>query len=147
VVTATEARHNHVDATRTRPQDGRAVDAKALASRRSEPSSSDGDGGLSDSGSESSSDGDGCLSEAEPGHEQAQPMVRSGRAALTGIQERGQVLGMDLWQVPRQDSTRNTYALEHGLAQRRLDFLQQVDRQQLKLCVPTCPLASVGTNV
>ncbi|KAI9770863.1 MAG: hypothetical protein M1839_003026 [Geoglossum umbratile] len=46
---------NHVDVTRTRPQNGRAVDARALASRRSEPPSSDDDGGLSDSDPESSS--------------------------------------------------------------------------------------------
>ena len=38
-------------------------------------------------------------------------MARSRRAALTGIQEREQVLGVDLWQVPWQDSARNTYAL------------------------------------
>jgi hypothetical protein len=25
------------------------------------------------------------------------------RAALAGMEERGQVLGVDLWQVPRQD--------------------------------------------
>jgi len=30
---------------------------------------------------------------------------------------------------PRQDSARNTYALEQGSAQRRLGFLPQVDRQ------------------
>jgi len=33
---------------------------------------------------------------------------------------RKQVLGVDLWQVPRQDSTRNTYALEHDPAQSRI---------------------------
>jgi len=65
--TAAEAGRNHVDATRTRPQDGSAVDAGALASRRSEFSNSDDDGGLSDSDPESSSDDDGCLSEAEQG--------------------------------------------------------------------------------
>jgi hypothetical protein len=80
-------------------------------------------------------------------HEQAQPMVRPRRAALAGIQERGQVLGVDLPQIPRQDSARNTYALEHDTAQRRVDFLPQVDRQRLKPCVPTCPLASAGTNL
>jgi hypothetical protein len=63
-----EAGHNHVDATRTRPRNGRAVDARALASRRSEPPSSDDDGGLSDSDPESSSGEDGCLSEAKLGH-------------------------------------------------------------------------------
>ncbi|KAI9779869.1 MAG: hypothetical protein M1839_007182 [Geoglossum umbratile] len=66
--TAAEAGRNHVDATRTRPQNGRAVDTRALASRRSEPPSSDDDGGLSDSDPESSSGDDGCLSEAEQGH-------------------------------------------------------------------------------
>jgi hypothetical protein len=55
--TTTEAGRD-VDATRTRPQEGRAVDAGALASRRSEPSISD---------SESSSDDDECSSEGEQG--------------------------------------------------------------------------------
>jgi hypothetical protein len=53
--------------TRTRPQDGRAVDTGALVSR-SEPSSSNDVGGLSDSDSESSSDDDECSSEGEQGH-------------------------------------------------------------------------------
>ncbi len=48
--------------------------------------------------------------------EQAEPMVRRRRAALTGIQESGQVLGLDLRQVPRQNSGRSTHALEHGPA-------------------------------
>jgi hypothetical protein len=56
--TTTEAGRDHVDATRTRPQEGRAVDAGALASRRSKPSISD---------SESSSDDDECSSEGEQG--------------------------------------------------------------------------------
>ncbi|KAI9863873.1 MAG: hypothetical protein M1813_003525 [Trichoglossum hirsutum] len=59
---------NHVDATCTRLQNGRAVDARALALRRSELPSSDDDGGLSDSDLESSSSDDGCLNEAEQGH-------------------------------------------------------------------------------
>jgi hypothetical protein len=50
----------------------------------------------------------------------AKPMVRPGLAALAGIQERGQVLGADLPQIPRQDSTRNTYMEEHDSAQRRI---------------------------
>ncbi|KAI9782622.1 MAG: hypothetical protein M1839_004868 [Geoglossum umbratile] len=66
--TATEAGRNHVDATRTRPQNGRAIDVRALASRKSEPPSNDDDSGLSDSDLESSSGDDGCLSEAEQGH-------------------------------------------------------------------------------
>jgi hypothetical protein len=49
----------------------------------------------------------------------ARPIVSLRRAALAGMEERGQVLGVDLWQVPRQDSARNTYALEHGPAQSR----------------------------
>jgi hypothetical protein len=65
--TAAEAGRNYVGVTRTRPQDGSAVDSGALASRRSEFSNSDDDGGLSDSDPESSSDDDGCLSEAEQG--------------------------------------------------------------------------------
>ena len=56
-----------IDATCTRPQKGRAVDAVALASRRSKPSLSDNNSGLSDSDSESSSDNDRCLSEGEHG--------------------------------------------------------------------------------
>jgi hypothetical protein len=65
--TTTEAGRDHVDATRIRPQEGRAVDAGTLASRRSKPSISDDDGGLSDSDSESSSDDDECSSEGEQG--------------------------------------------------------------------------------
>lgn len=61
------ASRDHVDATRTRFQEGRAVDTGALVSRRSEYSSSDDDSGLSDSDSESSSDDDGCSSEGEYG--------------------------------------------------------------------------------
>jgi hypothetical protein len=65
--TAAEAGRDHVNAMRTRPQEGRAVDARALASRRSKPSISDDDSGLSDSDSESSSDDDECSSEGEQG--------------------------------------------------------------------------------
>ncbi|TAQ85113.1 hypothetical protein B7494_g6565 [Chlorociboria aeruginascens] len=63
-----EAGRDHVDATRTRPQDGKAVDAGAFISRGSEPSSSDVDeSGLSDSDPElgSDCDSDGCSSEDE----------------------------------------------------------------------------------
>ena len=35
------------------------------------------------------------------------------RAALAGMEERGQILGVDLPQVPRQDSARSTPTLEH----------------------------------
>jgi hypothetical protein len=59
-----------------------------------------------------------------------EPMVRPGRAALDGIQERGQVLGLDLRQVPRQDSGRSTDALDHGTAQSQISFLAQV------VCLP-----------
>jgi hypothetical protein len=65
--TAAEAGRDHVDATRTRPQDGKAVNARAFISRWSELLSSDNDGGLSDSDPESSSDDDGCSSEDELG--------------------------------------------------------------------------------
>jgi hypothetical protein len=53
--------------TRTQPQEGRVVDAGALASRRSKPSISDDNGGLSDSDSESSSDDNGYSSGDEQG--------------------------------------------------------------------------------
>ena len=57
---------NHVDATRTRPQHGRAVRAEALTLQGSEQASSDNDeSGSSDSGPDVSSDDDGCSSEAE----------------------------------------------------------------------------------
>jgi hypothetical protein len=68
VSTAAEAGPAHRrEATRIRPQHGRAVDTGAHVSRGTEPSSSDDDGGLSDSDSEPSSDDDGWLSEAEQG--------------------------------------------------------------------------------
>jgi hypothetical protein len=63
VGTAAEAGRNHIDAARTRPQDSKAVDAEALASQGSKPSSSVDDGSLSDSNPDSSSDDDGCSSE------------------------------------------------------------------------------------
>ncbi|KAI9772983.1 MAG: hypothetical protein M1840_008865 [Geoglossum simile] len=61
LLTTTEAGRNHIDATHTRPQNGRAIDARALASRRNEPPSSDNDGSLSDSDPESSSGDNGYL--------------------------------------------------------------------------------------
>jgi hypothetical protein len=66
VSTAVEAGPVHGNTTRNRPQEGRTVDARALASR-SEPSSSDDEGGSSDIDPESSSDDDACSSEAEQG--------------------------------------------------------------------------------
>ncbi|KAH6694352.1 hypothetical protein BKA61DRAFT_711903 [Leptodontidium sp. MPI-SDFR-AT-0119] len=66
--TTAEVGNDHLDATRTRPKEGRAVDAGALASQRSEPPlSSNDDGSLSDSDSESSSDDDECSAEDEQG--------------------------------------------------------------------------------
>ena len=41
----------------------------------------------------------------------------SRRAALTGIKEREPALEVDLRQISREDSSRGTHALEHGLAQ------------------------------
>jgi hypothetical protein len=66
-VPTAEAGCIHRGTTRTRHQEGRAIDAGALASRRSKPSISDDDGGLSDSESESSSDDDGCSRGDEQG--------------------------------------------------------------------------------
>ncbi|MCJ1357476.1 MAG: hypothetical protein MMC33_007472 [Icmadophila ericetorum] len=63
--TTAEAGYDYVNTTRTRPQHSKAVDARALLSRRCEPSSSNDDGGLSDSDPDISSDDDGCSSEAE----------------------------------------------------------------------------------
>ena len=62
-MTTAEAGPDHANATRTRPKEGRAVNARALISRGSEPSSSDDDGGLSESDPDLSSDDDGCSSE------------------------------------------------------------------------------------
>ena len=70
-------------------------------------------------------------------YEDEYPMGCHRRAALAGVQEGGQVLGLDLRQVPRQDSGRSTHALDHGTAQSQMSFLSQVDRRRLKLCVPT----------
>lgn len=63
--TTAEAGRDHVNAMRTGPQRGRAVDARALASRRCEPPSSNDDSGLSDSDPNISSDDDESSSEAE----------------------------------------------------------------------------------
>jgi hypothetical protein len=67
LLTTAEAGPDHVDATRTRPKEGRAVNTGALASRGSEPSSGDNDSGLSDSDPDLSSDDDGCSSEGGGG--------------------------------------------------------------------------------
>ena len=55
-------------------------------------------------------------------------------------------MGLDLQKVSRQDSSRNTHALEHGSSQKRVSFLPQVDREQLKLCVPTCLLGRISNE-
>ena len=55
-------------------------------------------------------------------------------------------MGIDLQEIPRQDSGRSTHALGHGTAQSQISFLPQVDRQQLKLYVPTCLEGSAGTT-
>jgi hypothetical protein len=57
-------------------------------------------------------------------------MVNPGWVALAGIQERGQVLEVDLSQVPNQNSGRSMHALVHGSGQSLIGFLPQVDRQQ-----------------
>jgi hypothetical protein len=64
--TTVEADPTHRDATRIRPQHGSAVDARAPVSRVSEPSSSDDDGGLSNSDPDPISDDNRCSSEEEP---------------------------------------------------------------------------------
>ncbi|PVH70467.1 hypothetical protein DL98DRAFT_133862 [Cadophora sp. DSE1049] len=122
--TAAEAGRDQVDTTRTRLLEGRAVNAGALASRRSKPLINDNDSGLSDSDSESSGDDDECSSEDEG------CSSTSKHSRWSDLDEQRLV----------------AYALEHDTAQRRLGILLQLDRQQLKLCVPTCPLASAGTN-
>ncbi|OCL03205.1 hypothetical protein AOQ84DRAFT_368571 [Glonium stellatum] len=133
---AAEANPIYKDAMRIRPQHGKTVDTEALASQ-----------GNSQLAAITMVvwaiailiHNDGCSSEDETlAHEQAGPMVRPRRAALNGIQERGQVLRVDLLQVPRQDSNRSTYAVEHSLAQRQIGFIPQVNRQQFKLCVYLC---------
>ena len=58
-------------------------------------------------------------------------MVRPRRAALAGVQEGGQVLGLDLQKVLGQDSGRITQVLEHDPAQSRLAFHPQMDSKQL----------------
>jgi hypothetical protein len=67
VATAAEVSRIHRDTTRTRPQDGRAVDTGALPSEGSEPSSSDDDDGLSDSDPDLSSGDDECSSREKQG--------------------------------------------------------------------------------
>jgi hypothetical protein len=58
-------------------------------------------------------------------------MVRPERAALAGIQERRQALGVDLWQVPWQDLARNTHALEHSPTKSQIASPPQMDSKQL----------------
>lgn len=59
------------------------------------------------------------------------------RAALAGVQEREQVVEVDLPPVPGQQSACSTHTFEHRKGQRRVGFLEQVDRW---LLVRTCPL-------
>ena len=66
-LTAAETGRTHKDPTQTRPQPGKATHAQALALQGSEPSSSDDDGGLSDSDPDLSSDDDGCSSKDDQG--------------------------------------------------------------------------------
>lgn len=65
--TTAEAGRTHKDATRTRPQHGKAMHAQALASQGSEPSNSDSDSSLSDSDPDLSSDDDGYSSKDKQG--------------------------------------------------------------------------------
>jgi hypothetical protein len=119
--TAAEVGRKHVDATRTQPQDGRAVDARVLASRSSESSSSDNDRGLGDGDPESSSDDDGCLSDDEQERSSTSKQSRRSKLddqRLLAYKKSGKVLGVDLWQVPWQDSARSVHALEHDTGQR-----------------------------
>ncbi|PMD21111.1 hypothetical protein NA56DRAFT_703789 [Hyaloscypha hepaticicola] len=97
--TAAEARRDNVDATRIRPQEGKAFGAGALASRRSKPSISNNDGGLSDSDSESSSDDDGCSSEDEQDHKSWDWIFGK---------------------FPGRTPAAGTHALEHGPAKRQV---------------------------
>jgi hypothetical protein len=74
--TTAEAGNNHIDSTRTRPQNSTAVDARALAPRRSKLSISYDNKGLSDSDPECSSDNDGCSSEDELGRSSTSRQIR-----------------------------------------------------------------------
>jgi hypothetical protein len=47
------------------------------------------------------------------------------------MEERGQILEVDLPQVPKQDSAGSTPALEYSAAQSQIGFLPQVDGKQL----------------
>ena len=86
-------------------------------------------------------------------HKQAQPMARLGTSSACWLQERGQVLGVDLWQVlgvdlwqvPWQDRSTHAHALEHDPAQRRIGFLPHRDQQELNLVVPTLSLGMAFT--
>jgi len=71
-------------------------------SEKLEPSNSGDD--------DDSSDGGPTETEWPFEYEQAEPIWHT----------RGQGLGLDLWQVPRQDSACNTYVLEYNPAQRRV---------------------------
>ena len=96
ISTTAEAGRTHKDATRTRPQHGKAMHAQPLASQGSEPSSSNNDSDLSDSDPDISSDDDGYSSEARSRrfeHEDKYPMGSYRRAALGGMEEGGQALG------------------------------------------------------
>jgi hypothetical protein len=121
--TAGGAGRSHVDATHTRPQNGRA------ASQGSEPASGDNvENGLSDSDPDVSSDDDGCSSEAEQDCSSTSKHSRwpdLDEQRLLASKKEGKSWGVDLWQVPWQDRSTHAqaHALEHDPAQRRIGFL------------------------
>jgi hypothetical protein len=76
VLPVADKNHVHSDATRSHLRYGRAVDATgAVRPRGSEPSSSDHNGGLSNSDRDSSSDDDRCSSKDEQGRSSTRKKV------------------------------------------------------------------------
>jgi hypothetical protein len=60
------------------------------------------------------------------------------RTMLAGVQEKGQVLGLDIRQVPGQDSASNTHTLEHDPASGRIDFTGRWTGSSVPIGVRPC---------
>lgn len=99
--------------------------------------SSDVAGGSSDGGLDPSSGHDGCSSEDEQGRSGTRkniPWDEIDEQRLLVYHERGQVLGVDLPEVARQNFGHSAQELDHGTSQARRDFLSQAGQQ---INVPT----------
>ncbi|PMD12283.1 hypothetical protein NA56DRAFT_500197 [Hyaloscypha hepaticicola] len=130
-------------------QYSKAVDAGALLLEESEPSSSDDESGLSNSDPDLSSDDDAYSREKMQGSSTRinipwEPLDEQRLAAYKKEDKSWKWIFKKF--LGRTPAVVRTHALDHGTAQSQISFLRQVDRQQLKLYVPTCLEGFIGTT-